>query len=373
MMKRKIFNVMISAIMILIIVVVILSYTSPQTWFYKSPSLEGTELKRNESLQNSGFTKNQLDEFRDYLEENSATTSMLVLENGKVVFEYGDVSEISYIASCRKSVLAMLYGKYVADSTIDLEETIGELGIDEADGLLPIEKKAKVDHIITSRSGVFHLPANGGYDEKNIKKRGSVEPGSYFVYNNWDFNVAGYILEMKSGNTVYEELEEQLAKPLGFQDWNIENQKRAVNEEKSRYSAYHIHVSTRDMAKIGQLMLQEGEWNGEQLISRDWIKKITTTVTPVDTVNRRDGIDTTSPVQFSYGYMWWLFEELYDNPDFEGAYTASGYAGQFITVIPKRNVVIAHKTNMDLLTILGFSRRKFTPSWKYWEILGKLM
>jgi CubicO group peptidase (beta-lactamase class C family) len=370
-MLKSIFKWAMFGVILLIIMGVIISYMSPQTWFYESPSFTGTELEKASTP--GSFSTEKLNQITDFLEESSATTSMVVLESGKIVYEYGDISEISYIASCRKSVLAILYGKYVEDSTINLEEAIGELGIDEDDGLLPIEKEATVDHIITSRSGVFHLPANGGYDVDNIKKRGSVKPGAYFVYNNWDFNVAGHILELKSGNSVYEELEAQLAKPLGFQDWNILNQKRTVNEAKSRYSAYHIHISTRDMAKIGQLMLQKGQWEGKQLISEAWIQKITTTVTPVDTVNQRDGIDSTHEVQFSYGYMWWLFEALYDNSDFEGAYTASGYAGQYITVIPRRNVVIAHKTTMDLLTLMGRSNRTFTPSWKYWEILRDLM
>ena len=66
--------------------------------------------------------------------------------------------------------------------------TLDELQIDDVEGLLDIEKRAKIDHLATSRSGVFHVASNGGYDEKNILPRGSKEPGSYYVYNNWDFN-----------------------------------------------------------------------------------------------------------------------------------------------------------------------------------------
>lgn len=357
----------------LMIITFIISFSSAQNWFYHSPSFTGVDLEKNEKLKNSDFTQDKLNEITKYIKDNSKTTSMIVLQNGKVVYEYGDASEISYIASCRKSVLSMLYGKYIENGTIDLQETIGSLGIDEEDGLLPKEKEATVNDIITSRSGVFHIPANGGYDIKNILKRGSVQHGEYYVYNNWDFNVAGYILEKKSGKSVYEEIEEQLALPLGFQDWNIKNQKRTVNKNKSQYSAYHIYISTRDMAKIGQLMLNGGKWDTKQLIAKDWIKKITSTITSVDTINKRERSDKSSPVQFSYGYMWWIFERFFDNTDFEGAYTASGYAGQYITVIPKRNVVIAHKTRMDLLTFAGLSERGMTSSWQYWLILKKLM
>ncbi|MDW3647143.1 MAG: DUF2306 domain-containing protein [Bacteroidia bacterium] len=350
-----------------------ISCMSPQTWFYKKPAYKGTAFEYAKTLDKSTFSQEKLDEIDTYLKKEAETTSMLVLEDGKVVYEYGDVSEISYLASCRKSILAMLYGKHVKNGTIDLQKTIGELGLDEDDGLLDIEKEARVDHLITARSGVFHLPANGGYDTDNVKTRGSVKAGEYYLYNNWDFNAAGYILEQQTGKSVYEELEEQLAIPLGFQDWNIRNQKRTVNEKKSRYSAYHMHLSTRDMAKIGQLMLQEGNWEGKQLIPKAWIKKITQTVTPADTVSARYRRDPSSPLQESYGYMWWLFERMYDNPDFEGAYTASGFGGQYITVIPKKKIVIAHKTTLDFLGYAGISERSSTPSWRYWWILRNLM
>ena len=56
---------------------------------------------------------------------------MMIIKDGKILYEYGDIDEVSYIASCRKSVLSMLYGKYVENGTIDLNQTIGDMGIDE--------------------------------------------------------------------------------------------------------------------------------------------------------------------------------------------------------------------------------------------------
>ncbi|MGV6831589.1 MAG: DUF2306 domain-containing protein [bacterium] len=361
------------SLMVLIAISVSLSFTKAHTWFYNKASFEGVSFERVESLNDSYFNEEKIEEILNYLREESETTAMVVLENGKIVLEYGDISEISYTASVRKSILSMLFGKYVDNGSLNLQETIGDFGIDEADGLLPIEKQATIDHILTARSGVFHTAANDGDDPDNIKERGSKKPGEYFVYNNWDFNVAGYILEKTSGNSVEQEIEKQLAIPLGFQDWNIENQWDTEDKEKSRYRAYHMHLSTRDMAKIGQLMLQKGRWNGKQLISEEWIRKTTTTVTSLDTVNARYGFDPSYPMQRSYSYMWWPFGRYYDNPDFDGAYTASGAYGHFITVIPKRNVVIAHKTTRDLLTAAGLSDRTSTPKWRYWWMLRMLM
>lgn len=348
--------------------IIILFFVVLQSCGTHKSQLEGMAFERYSSLEGTGFTPERFEALTSHLENDLETTGMLILKDGKVIYEYGDIEDVGYIASCRKSVLSILYGKYVENGTIDLNQTIGEIGIDEDDGLLDIEKTATIDHIINARSGVFHQPANGGYDKANIKERGSVKPGEYFVYNNWDFNVAGFILEEKSGKSVYQEMEEQLAIPLGFQDWNIMNQKKRVKESKSRYPAYHMYISARDMAKIGQLMLNKGKWKGKQIISKAWIEKITSTVTPYEVLNERSGKTEASPFQFSYGYMWWLVENFKQHPDFEGAYLAQGWGGQFITVIPKLNVVVTHKYEVPTLVNWGL-RPGGVSNYSYWSLL----
>lgn len=350
------------ALILLLITILHFSCSTPK------PQFQGAEFEKHTTLGETGYTQQRLDSLTNFLKENLETTGMLVLKDGKILYEYGDIKEVSYIASCRKSVLSILYGKYVENGTIDLNQTIGEIGIDENKGLLDIEKSATVDHILNSRSGVFLEPVNSGYDKRNILERGSVKPGEYFVYNNWDFNVAGTILEIKSDKSIYQDLEEQLAIPLGFQDWNIKNQKKKHKKSKSIHPAYHMYISTRDMAKIGQLMLNKGKWNGEQIISEKWIDKITTTVTPTETINERYGGNESSPYQFSYGYLWWLIDNFKHHPDFEGAYTASGWGGQFITVIPKLNVVVAHKYDVPTLVNWGLISGG-VKEYDYWNLL----
>ncbi len=121
------------------------------------------------------------------------------------------------------------------------------------------------------------------------------------------------------------------------------------------------------MAKIGQLMLNKGVWNEKQIISGKWIKKITTAYTPVDTVNKRYGRSKSSPYQFSYGYMWWVADNFRHNPVFEGTYSATGYGGQFITVIPKLNMVIVHKTKLGILNYLGL--KYDVGDQQYWQLI----
>ena len=323
-----------------------------------------------DSTQTEYFDQKEYVELTEFIDKNSPTTGMMVLQDGKVIFQYGDIKKVSYIASCRKSVLSMLYGKYVDEGMVDLNCTIGELGIDEKDGLLPREKEAAVNDIITSRSGVFHRASNAGYDKDNFLERGSVEPGDYFVYNNWDFNVAGHIFEQYAKKSIYEELELQFAIPLGFQDWNIKNQKKSGNKSKSHYLAYHMYLSTRDMVKLGQLMLNEGAWDGKQLLSKEWIKKTTSAVTPAETIAERYGQPGVDDVHMSYGYMWWLIEKYKGKKEYEGGYSAIGYGGQYITVLPEIDVVIAHKTKLNLWMHLGLGK---DGDKEYWNIVERVV
>ena len=89
---------------------------------------KGASLPRVKSLNGTGFSQIQLDQLTNYLQQQSDTTGMMVLYDGKVAYEYGDVQEVSYIASCRKGVLSMLYGKHVHSGLIDLDESIYAAG-----------------------------------------------------------------------------------------------------------------------------------------------------------------------------------------------------------------------------------------------------
>ncbi|MCH6548149.1 MAG: serine hydrolase, partial [Gemmatimonadetes bacterium] len=109
----------------------------------------------------------------EFIRDSSNTTGLIVVDRGRVVFEFGDVAELSYLASVRKSVLAMLYGKYVENGTVDLEKTLADLGIDDVGGLLDIEKRATIHDLITARSGVYHPASNSGDNLADAPSRGS--------------------------------------------------------------------------------------------------------------------------------------------------------------------------------------------------------
>jgi CubicO group peptidase (beta-lactamase class C family) len=209
-------------------------------------------------------TARELDAFVRALD----TTGLMVVKNGRVVYEHGDVKRLSYLASARKSVLSMLYGPYVASGRIRLDATLKDLGMSDVGGLLPIEERAKVIDLITARSGVYH-PASYPGDLLSIApKRGSKEPGTYWLYSNWDFDAAGAAFEKMTGKNIYDALRDDLAIPIGMQDFDRRRQQKSGDLTASQYPAYPLYLSTRDMARLGLLMLRQGRWRDRQIIPR---------------------------------------------------------------------------------------------------------
>jgi CubicO group peptidase (beta-lactamase class C family) len=265
------------------------------------------------------------------------TTSLMVVTGGKVVFHYGDVTEVSYLASARKSILSMLYGKRVAAGTIKLNQTLEELGIDDVGGLLPIEKSATVEDLLTARSGVYHAAGSPGSDSSGTPARGSKRPGTYFYYNNWDFNLAGAVFERLTGSTVFAAFEKDLAIPLQLEDFDPSRQRMLGVEDQSRYLAYHFFLSGRDMARLGLAMVRNGTWQGQQIIPADWVKASTTPRVPA--------ADITGPLKdgpLDYGYLWWLPNQK-RGPEWARSFLAYGNYGQFILGLPALDTVIVHR------------------------------
>ena len=95
-------------------------------------------LEKPESL---GYSSKRLEILRAWVATDE-TSSMMILAHGHPIFAYGDMSHSSHVYSVRKSILAMLYGKYVANGTIDLSKTVKQLGITDKQGLLPLEETA---------------------------------------------------------------------------------------------------------------------------------------------------------------------------------------------------------------------------------------
>jgi CubicO group peptidase (beta-lactamase class C family) len=296
-----------------------------------------------------GYSSARLESLRSWL-KTLDTKAMLVVVHGQVIFEYGDVAHASKVASVRKSVLSMLYGNYVVKGVIDVRKTVKELGLQEAEPFLPIEEHATLEHLITARSGIYLKSGHDGLDAV-APKRGAEWPGTRMQYNNWDFNAAGTAFEKLTGKTIYQALEQDLARPIGMQDFNQAKQGK-VPSPGSVHPEYVMRLSTRDLARLGLLMSRQGRWRDAQIVPADWVRYTTSLITPFARVHPTALSVGGQPDRWGYGVMWWVWEE----PTFpggastgplQGAYTAMGAGGQYVTVLPSEDMVVVHTVDID--------------------------
>lgn len=354
--------------------------TSPGNAATPDPAFPGAQWESIAQSQSAGYSPQKLAALRTYL-ESIDTTAMMVVVGGRSLFEYGDLAHVSVLASARKSVMAMLYGKYVQDGRIRLNRTLEDLGIDDVGGLSAAEKQATIEQLLTARSGIYHPAANPGDDTAHAPPRGSVAPGSKHLYNNWDFNAAGTVFEQLASRDIYDALATDLAQPIGMQDFDRARQRKTGNLQRSRHPAYHMHLSTRDMARLGLLMLRDGRWQDNEVMPPGWAARITRLVTPYQELIPERKSRLGAGQRWGYGYLWWVWDAAEKSGPMEGthiardgmdgAYTARGLGGQFITVLPQLDMVIAHKT--DSRYGGASSRRKLVVSDQYATVVRMIV
>jgi CubicO group peptidase (beta-lactamase class C family) len=235
------------------------------------------------------------------------------------------------------------------------------MNIDDVGGLLSVEKEATVEDIISARSGVFHQASYPGDFMAFAPERGSVKHGEYWLYSNWDFNVAGHIFEKETQKNIYDEVERELAIPLHMNDWKRSLQEKDGDPAKSLFQAYPMWFSTRDMARIGLLMLNKGRWGDTQIIDERWIEELLKPRTQFSEVNSHIPYYRNASYRFGYGYMWWLWQDVKDQR-LTGAYSAFGYGGHTISVFPSVDLVVVYKNKpgYERITSLEASLRVFT-------------
>jgi len=302
----------------------------------------GAEWQRIGDPATAGYSRAALDSALTMV-RSLRTSALLVVVGGRVLLEYGDVAETSYVASARKSLLSMLFGRYVENGTIKLDETLAQIGIDDIGGLLPVEREATVEDLLTARSGVYHAASNAGDALASAPPRGSQKPGTYYLYSNWDFNALGTIFERKTGRSIYDAFETDLARPIGMQDWQRAAHHRDGDSTKSVHLAYHFVLSTRDMARLGYLMLRGGRWEDRQLVPALWVRLSTRVVIPPEEIHPDSWRQLDVERGVGYGYLWWTHVHADTADALDGSYGAEGSYGQHILVIPKLDMVIAHK------------------------------
>jgi CubicO group peptidase (beta-lactamase class C family) len=227
--------------------------------------------------------------------------SLVVLHRGAPVLAYGDSAKPCVVHSMRKALISALYGQEIAKGVINPAATIGSLGIEDDLGLTEVEKSATIVDLLGARSGVYLPLAQGLAVDPQRPGRGQYRPGTHWYYSNWDFNVLGNLYERLTHKDFFVAFEHNLARPLGLRDFDIFRDSDYVYQNdvlggNLRYPNYRISLSARDQATIGQLYLQNGRWEGRQLVPADWVAASTQAHSQTD----RPGVFG------GYGYLWWV-------------------------------------------------------------------
>lgn len=297
----------------------------------------GASWERVESLEEAGWSQPELDEARRY-STTIATAAVMIVAGGRIVDAWGEIDRRFNVHSIRKSFLSALYGIHVAGGTIDLSLTLEDLGIDDNEpSLTDVEKQAILHDVLKARSGVYHAAL---YETAGMAAarpaRGSHAPGTFWYYNNWDFNVLGTIFERLAKRNLFRSFREHIAEPIGMEDYRLQDGVY-VGGPDSVYPAYPFRMTARDLARFGLLFLREGRWNNRQVVPRDWVRASVTSYSDAGAAG-------------GYGYMWWVAADGRHFPGVslpDGAYSARGAGGHYILVVPDYDLVVVHRVNTD--------------------------
>ncbi len=307
----------------------------------KNPTSPEQDVNKLEYVtpEDVGYSSEKLDEAKQFAEQ-SGYAAMMALYDGKVFFSWGEITKNYKCHSIRKPFLNALYGIHVALGNINLDATLEELGIDDIPpSLTNDEKHAKIRDLLKSRSGVYHEAAAETQEMKQSRpERGSHPPGTFYYYNNWDFNALGTIFEQETETKIFEEFKKRIADPVGMEDFSIENCNYHYEQNLSMHPAYSFRMSTRDMARFGVLYQKNGMWNNSQIIPGEWIHESTTTFSTVD-----------STTGVGYGYMWMTIPEGSAFGELAGSsgYFHTGVGVHVVTILPEQKLVIVQRYDTD--------------------------
>ncbi|MCP4628040.1 MAG: serine hydrolase [bacterium] len=308
--------------------------SEPITW----PGGQPLELVEPEEV---GYSSEKLKEAEQFAKEIGSAAVMAVYD-GKIFFSWGNISKNFHCHSIRKPFLGALYGIYLDKGDINLDATLEDLHIvDILPSLTFEEKLAKVEHLLMSRSGVYHEAAAEPQDMiDNRPERGSHPPDTFFFYNNWDFNTLGTIFEQETGEGIFKAFKERIADVVGMDDFRIGNCKYRYDWGKSMHPAYPFKMSARDMARFGILYQKLGNWKGNQIIPEAWIDESTMAYSVAD-----------EAAGMGYGYMWGIIMEGGEMEQEIGypSFFHTGGGAQVLIIIPDLKLVIVELFDTDVL------------------------
>ena len=266
--------------------------------------------------------------------------SLVVIRNGYLVTEayahpYTRDTK-THVQSITKSVIGMLVGKAIGMGAIkSADETLvsyfpGRVFANPSDA----KNSIRLTHLLSMASGLdcAEFTANGptmeqstGWVQFMLDLPVTTPPGKQFGYCNGNAHLLSAILEKSTGLTARELANQELFRPLGIPpvdaaDWGADPKGYTTG-------GYGLHLKPLDLAKLALLNLQNGKWEGQQIIPASWIAASTT-----QQVLKEDGS--------GYGYLWTVYPKA-------GHYAALGLGGQQVHVYPKKNLIVVVTAGLE--------------------------
>ena len=273
--------------------------------------------------------------------DSNDTHAFIVIQNGKLLYEkYWDgytPKTLSGSFSAAKSIISLLIGIALDEGKIkSLDEPVGNyVPHFKNEGL----DKVRIKDLLTMSSGTnyresdlsyFSLNASAYYGDDEgylISQLKAKEPaGVNWNYRSADTQVLGFIVEKVFGQNISELVSERFMKPMGAEAdalWLLDGNK---THEKAFCCFNGV---AHDYARFGQLVLNNGQWNGKQIVSESYIKAATTPASYL-----KDPYEDGNPVDF-YGYQYWIFNEQGHE-----VVAQNGLFGQYVYIIRDKNAIV---------------------------------
>lgn len=255
--------------------------------------------------------------------------SVMIVRHGKVVAEgwwKPEGPEKRHVLhSLSKSFTSTAVGFAVAEGKLSVDDLVIKFFPDDLPAeVAPNLKQMRVRDLLTMSTGHQTEPrftGDASWIKTFLAHPVPHKPGTHFQYNTPATYMCSAIVQKVTGQTVLDYLRPRLFEPLGIVDpeWG-------VSPDGVTYGGFGLHIRTEDIAKFGEFLLRQGEWNGKRLLPAEWIEQATSKQVS-------NGSDPTRDWDQGYGYQFWRCRH--------GAYRGDGAFGQFCVVLPKQDVVIA--------------------------------
>ena len=305
--------------------------------------------------QSQGIDKGKLKAAVDYLRANAprdGVRELVISRNGRLIHQGPDIDRMHGIWSCTKSFTSTVLGLLVDDGKCSLDSRAK----DHVPQMSANYPKVTLRHFTTMTSGYRAVgdEPRGGYTHGPSRTPFQPNPQPLFSpeskYAYWDsaMNQFGNVLTRIAGEPIEEFFKRRIADPIGMNrnqwDWGDFGRVSGITVNGgSGNNGKHMQISAREMARFGHLLLNRGNWNGQQLISAEWIELATRVHVPAELPLGHAESGITGPGM--YGFNWWVNGIKPDGarkwPGVPvGTYAASGHNNNEMFVIPAWNMVI---------------------------------